>query len=125
MTNTLFFRAPKRSPKKVGAKTALSFSPKSKLNRTLSLSIVEDDSQRMTASGPQPADPMTQIHPIRPAGSLHRPMMHRKGNRIALTKRHTLRSRLHPRTLLRQHKLAATKILSRLREQNRHLDRED
>src|SRR5882757_5413552 len=91
----------------------------------MSLSIVEDDPQRMTASGPQPADSMAQIHPIRPSRSLHRPMMHSKGNRIALTKRNHLRPRLHTRTLLRQHKLASTKILSRLREQNRHLYREN
>src|SRR5580704_4856187 len=50
-------------------------------------------------------------------------MMHRKGNRVTLTKRNDLRPRLHTRTLLRQHKLSANKILSRLRQQNRNLDR--
>src|SRR5258708_29738294 len=91
----------------------------------MSLSIVEDDPQRMTAPRPQPADSMAQIHTIRSAGSLHRTMMHRKRKRIALSKRNHLRPRLHTRTLLRQHKLASNKILSRLREQNRHLYRED
>jgi hypothetical protein len=68
---------------------------------------------------------MAQIHPIRSSRSLHWAMMHRKGNRVPLPKRNDLRPRLHTRTLLRQHKLSSGKIHSRLRQQDRNLDRED
>ncbi|MNW00194.1 hypothetical protein D3C71_1956510 [compost metagenome] len=49
--------------------------------------------------------------------------MNRKGNGIALAKGNDLDPALHARPLLRQHEFAAGKILPRLRQQDRHLDR--
>ena len=48
-------------------------------------------------------------------------MMHCKSHSIAPMQRNDLRPRLHSRTLFRQHKLAAHKLLSGFREQNGHL----
>ncbi len=69
------------------------------------------------------AHAMPQIHAVCTARSLHRPMMHGKRHRVTLPQRHHLRARLHAWTLLRQYKIPAGKIASRLREQDRHLDR--
>jgi hypothetical protein len=56
--------------------------------------------------------------------SLHRPVMNREGDGVALLEGHDLRAALHTRPLLGQHELAAREVLSRLREQNDDLDRE-
>jgi hypothetical protein len=74
-------------------------------------------------SAPNAAHAMPQIHTIGAARSLHWPMMHGKRHGISLSQRHHLDTRLHPWTLLRQHKVAAGEIPSRLGQQNRHLNR--
>ena len=51
--------------------------------------------------------------------------MHSKGHGIALLQRHHLGTRLHARALLGQHEFAAGEIAARLRQQHRHLQRED
>src|SRR5207244_1334684 len=55
----------------------------------------------------------------------NRPMMHGEDDGIPLAKRHDLRARLHARPLLGDDELTSREILPRLREQDRHLQRED
>ena len=69
------------------------------------------------------ADAVAQVDAIKSAGALHRPVMHRKHHRVALTQRHHLGTRLHARPLLGQHELAAGEIAARLRQQDRDLQR--
>src|SRR6266850_1508549 len=65
-----------------------------------SLGIVKDHADGMAVAGADPADAMAQINAIEPARPLHRPVMHSKGDRIALLERNHLGPRLHPRPLL-------------------------
>ena len=85
---------------------------------------MEDHADGVAMAGTDPADTMTQINPIRSACPLHGPVMHSKGDRVALPERNHLGPRLHPRPLLRQHELAAFEIAPRLRQQDRDLQRE-
>jgi hypothetical protein len=48
-------------------------------------------------------------------------VMHSKSNRIALGQQHHFGARLHPRSLLGQHELAASKIADRFGQQDRNL----
>ena len=89
------------------------------------LGIMKNDTERMAMSGTQSADAMPQIHAIRASRTLHRSMMYRKGNRVTPAKRNHLRSGLHPWALFGEHKLPTRKILSRFREKDGDLDRED
>jgi hypothetical protein len=75
---------------------------------------MENDAERVPVSAANAAHAMPQIHAIRAARSLHRPMMHGKCHGISLPQRHHLDTRLHPWALLRQYKVAAGKIPSRL-----------
>src|SRR4051812_3268887 len=84
---------------------------------------MKDHAKGMAMAGPYPAHAMAQVDAVESARALHRPVMHGKGHRIALRERHHLRSRLHPRPLLRQHELAAGEIVPRFREQDRDLQR--
>src|SRR2546430_9976780 len=81
--------------------------------------------QRVTVSGPNPADAVTKIHAIHSASACHRAMMHGEDYRISLAKRHDLGPRLHAGPLLRNDELAPGEVLTRLRQQDRHLQRED
>ena len=76
-------------------------------------------------AGVYPAHAMAQVDPAEnPRRALHRPMMHGKGHRVALTQRHHLGARLHARPLLGQHEFAAGEIAARFRQQDRDLQRE-
>src|SRR5262245_9320473 len=66
---------------------------------------------------------MPQIDAIGPFRALHWPIVDGKGDSIALPQRRYLGPALHARALLGQHELAAAKVASRLRKQDRHLDR--
>src|SRR5579864_389214 len=100
-------------------------SNRSAVNGGHSLRIVEDHAQRMAPAGPKPADAMPQVDAVGAARPLDRPMIHGKGNRIALPERNHLRARLHARPLLGQHELAALEVAPRLGQQERDLQRKD
>src|SRR5207249_4289836 len=73
----------------------------------------------------QPVDSVPEIDAIGPARAVHRTVVHRDHPGIAPPQRHHLGPRLHAWALLGQHEFAAGEILFRLRQQNRHLQRED
>lgn len=68
---------------------------------------------------------MPKVHAIGSARPLHRTMMDREGHSISLAKGHDFGPGLHAGPLLRQHELAASVILLRLRKQDGHLYGED
>src|ERR1700716_2260259 len=74
---------------------------KSAVKRPHSLCVVKDHAKGMAMAGAYPAHAVAQVDPVEPARTLHRPVMHGKGHRIALRERHHLGPRLHARTLLR------------------------
>src|ERR1700722_1278166 len=78
----------------------------------------------MAHSGPDTADAVPEIDAIVAFGALNRPVVDREGNGIALAQGNDLGTTLHPRALLGQDELAASEILARLGEKDRHLDRE-
>jgi len=86
--------------------------------------VVEDDPERVTASGAQPANPVAQIDAISALCALNGPVMHGENHSIPLPQRHNFRARLHARALLGEHKLAAGEIRARVRQQDRDLKRE-
>src|SRR5256886_9017878 len=81
--------------------------------------------QGVTVSGANPADAVTKIHAIHSASACHRAMMHGEDYRVSLAKRHDLGPRLHAGPLLRNDKLPPGEVLTRLRQQDRHLQRKD
>ncbi len=83
--------------------------------------VVEYDSNRMTISGTDTADPMPQIDTMDPMRPLHLTVLDRKSHGVALSKRHDLYSRLHARTLLGQHEFTTREVSAGFREQNRDL----
>ena len=70
------------------------------------------------------ADAMPMMDPIDAAQTSNRALVDRECDCIALAERNDLGPRLHPRTLLGQHELAAREIALRPREQDGGLDRE-
>ena len=67
---------------------------------------------------------MAEINAIETARPPYRPVMHGKSHRIALRERHHFGPRLHSRPLFGQHEFAAGEIATRLRQQDRDLQRE-
>ncbi len=76
---------------------------------------MEDDADRVTLTGAQPADAMPKTDAVRAARSSNGAMMYRESDGITLTQRYHFRPRLHARTLLGEHKLAPGEVPSRLR----------
>jgi len=74
---------------------------------------VENDAERMAMTGAHAAYTMAEIHPVYTARSVHGAMVDREDDRVALTKRYDLRSRLHAWPLLGENELAARKISPR------------
>src|ERR1700679_1091608 len=87
--------------------------------------IVENDADRMTAPREDAADAVPQIHAIRTACALHRPVVNRENNSVALTQRHDYRSALHARALLRHDELAAGEVRAGVGQKNSQLEREN
>ena len=75
-----------------------------------SICIMENNAERVAASGPQGTHPMTKIDSIKSPRALDRPVMNCKSNSVALAKGNYLWFRLHPRALLGQNKFAASKV---------------
>src|SRR6266436_3513908 len=96
----------------------------SAIKGSLSLRIVKDHAYGVAVAGADLADAMAQINAIESARPLHRPVMHGKGHRIALSQRHYFGPRLHSRALLGEHEFAAGEITARFRQQDRDLQRE-
>jgi hypothetical protein len=55
--------------------------------------------------------------------SVHGSVVNSEGHRVALLQRDHLRTRLHARPLLVEHKLAASEVLAWLGQQDRDLER--
>ena len=72
------------------------------------------DAYRIPLSRAETAHTMSKIHAIGSPGSLYRTVMNRKCDCVPLMKRNDFWPRLHARTLLREHKLAACKVPLRL-----------
>jgi len=68
---------------------------------------------------------MAQVDPVHPSRALHRSLAHREDNAISLEERNYFGPGLHPGALLRHHELTPGKILLRLGEQDRDLQREN
>ena len=86
---------------------------------------MEDDPERVALPRAQPADPVAHVDAIAAARPLHRAVVDREGERIALPQRDDLGPALHPRALFGEDELAAGEILVRRRQQDRDLDRKD
>ena len=84
--------------------------------RSLSLCVVENDTDRITVSRPDAADAVPEIDAIRAASALHGAIMNREHNSITLAKRHNDRPRLHTRPLLRHHEFATGKVFVGFRQ---------
>ena len=84
--------------------------------------VVKNDAYRMPHTGANAAHAVAQVHAVVALRSLYRAVMDGKGYGIALPKRHDFSTALHGRPLLGEHKLAASEILARLREEDRNLD---
>ena len=89
-----------------------------------SIGIVEDDAGGVPVARAHRAHTMSEIDAIHAAYTLHRPMMDREHRSITLLQRQHHRPRLHARTLLGHHELAACEIPPRIRQEYRHLQRE-
>src|SRR5580692_7603943 len=87
--------------------------------------IVENDADRVTATREDAADAVPQVHAIHTARALHRPVVNRENNAVALTERHDHRPALHTRALLRHDELAAGEVHAGVGQQNSQLERED
>src|SRR4051794_31701029 len=81
--------------------------------------VVEDDADRVTEAGPDPADAVAQIDPIGTARPLYRAVMHGEHHGVTLAQRNHLGTRLHSRPLLGQHEFAAAEIPAGLGQQDR------
>lgn len=89
------------------------------------MGIVENDANGVPLPGPETAYAVPEIDAIDTPRSLKRTTMHCERHRIALAKRNYLGPRLHTRPLLGEHEFASGEISLRLREQDRHLYREN
>ena len=76
---------------------------------------MKDDADGVAPAGAQTADAVAQVDTVRAARALHRAMMHGEGDRVALSERDNLGTRLHARPLLGEHELAALEIAPRFR----------
>ena len=85
---------------------------------------MKDDAERMASSFAKRADAVTHGDAVGAATALDRPVVDREDYRLARLERDHIRPRLHPRTLLGQHELAAGELLSRPRQQEDRLQRE-
>src|SRR3978361_1465082 len=86
---------------------------------------MENDACRVTTPREDATNAVPQVDAIRTARALHRPVVNREYNSIALTKRYHHRSALHARALLRHHELAAGEVRAGVGQQNSQLERED
>jgi AcrB/AcrD/AcrF family len=90
----------------------------------VSFRVMEDHAERISLAAAQPAHAVTHVDAIDVLHPPHRAVTHREDHGFALTQRRHLGARLHPRTLLRQHELAAGEIPARLGKQDSCLQRE-
>src|SRR5262245_44375781 len=87
--------------------------------------IVENDAKRMAQAIPHGADAMAHVDAVAALAAPHRAMAHREYDRAALGQGHHCGARLHPRSLLGQHELAASEVVPWLRQQDGDLQREN
>lgn len=85
---------------------------------------MKNDAHRVTQAGSYAADAVAEIDAIGATRALYRTMAHGEDDGIALLKRDDFGPRLHARALFGQDELAAREVVARLRQQDRHLDRE-
>ena len=76
-------------------------------------------------AGAQSAHAMSQVHAVGAARALHWAVAYGEHHAVATSRGHHFGPRLHTRSLLGQHELAACEVFLRLRQQNRHLERKD
>ena len=86
--------------------------------------IMEDNPDGVPHAGADAAHAVAEVHAVIALRSLHWPVMDCKGHSITLPQWHDLGTALHARPLFGQDELATCKILARLGEQDRDLDRE-
>src|SRR5262249_22663686 len=87
--------------------------------------VVEDDAKRMTVPGAHPAHAMPQNHSVYPPRSLYRTIVHGQYDCVALAKLNDFGTRLHARTLLRDHELTTGEVAPGVRQKDRDLEWEN
>src|ERR1051325_4223778 len=89
----------------------------------ISCRVVEDHADSVAAARADPADSVSEIHPVGASRTLRRPVMNGEHHGVALAERHDHRARLHARTLLGDHEFAAGELAAWLGEQDGDLER--
>jgi hypothetical protein len=89
------------------------------------LRVMENDTDSMTESRADAAHTVPKVHTIHAASTSYRTVLNSEDNAVPASKRNNHRSRLHARPLLRHHKLASRKVLTRFRQQYRELNRKN
>ena len=84
---------------------------------------MKNHAQRMALTAANATHAMAKIDTVRAASALNRTTVDREDHGVTLTQRDDLGPRLHARSLLREHELAAGEICSGFRQQNRDLQR--
>lgn len=85
----------------------------------------ENDTECVPATRTQAAYTKPHVDPINTARTTNRTVVDRKNHSLFLDERYHLSARLHSRSLLGKHELAASEILVRLGKQKRHLKRKE
>ena len=85
---------------------------------------MEDNPGGVPPAGSNAAHAVAEINAIVALRPLYWPVMDREGHSITVLKGYHLDAALHARPLFGQDKLAARKVLARIGEENRDLDRE-
>src|SRR5262245_58719211 len=89
-----------------------------------SFRVMEDDAERMPSPRPQAAYAVSHVDAVVPPRAPDRSLVHGEDHALPLAKGDDLDTRLHARPLLGQDELAPREVGVRLREQERHLQRE-
>jgi hypothetical protein len=87
--------------------------------------VVKYHAQGVPVPAANPADAVTKIHAIHAASARHRALMHRENYRVSLAKRHDFGPRLQARPLFGDDEFAPGEVRTRLRQQDRDLQRKD
>jgi hypothetical protein len=87
--------------------------------------VMENDNERVSQTAPQLANTVANVYSIKAACSRHWAVMDREHNGVSLAKWHDGHPGLHARPLFCQNEFAAREIVAWLRQEDRHLEREN
>jgi hypothetical protein len=116
-------------PKKEGgSRSTLGLSKRFSIMRSrspLSFRVVEDDAGRVAMSRANAADAVSEHAPVDASLALHRTLLDREDNGVALPERHNNRPRLHARALLGHDELTTREVTFWSGQENCHLERKN